>query len=432
MFTLLRRQDRNTTGITWLWQHAAMGARSGDLDLLAGRSVTDAVEWFVDPDGAGVEAAPDPWAELDLATERGDNRGRQQASLRAIEAWVASMVDGPRPLLEQMTWFWHGHLVSALAEVRDSRLLVGQLRLFRRQALDGDLRTLLREVTIDPAMLLYLNGAQSTGEAPNENYSRELLELFALGIGNYTEADVQAGARALTGWTLDRRDPTGSPALYRPRRHDDTPQRYLGVDGVHDLDTVIDAVLAHGACGPFVARSIARHLLGPGLPQELTDAWGRDFAADGYRFRPLLRAILTHGATDPTGLSPEVTSPLPWAVAVMRALEIREVPRGAALTLRAAGQVPMSPPNVAGWPRGDAWLSATPTLARANMALVLAAASPSTSAARRAASAGDLTGLAAALGVEAFGDATAAAVAQAATPVEGLAAALVSDDVVVR
>ncbi len=432
MFTLLRRRNGTATANAWLWQHAAMGAAPADLDRLTGRSVAEAVEWFVDPAGSGAAAAPDPWAGLDLAVARDDNRGRREASLRAIEAWVASMIESPQPLLEQMTWFWHGHLVSALSEVRDSRLMVRQLRLFRSQALDGDLRTLLREVTVDPAMLLYLNGAQSTGEAPNENYSRELLELFALGIGNYTEADVQAGARALTGWSIDRRDPTGSPALYRPRRHDDTPQRYLGVDGVHDVDTVIDAVLAHGACGPFVARSIARHLLGPGLPVELTDTWGRDFAADGYRFRPLLRTILLHGASDPSALTSEVVSPLPWTVAAMRALELRSVPRGAALLLRSAGQVPMAPPNVAGWPRGTAWLSTTPVLARANLALQLAAAAPTEGAARRAVVAGDLAMLATSLGVAAFSDQTAAAIRSAASPVEGLAAALVSDDVVVR
>src|SRR5690606_9217460 len=135
-------------------------------------------------------------------------------------------------------------LVSGLSDVEYVALMLAQRNLCRREGL-GDFRTLLRETTIAPAMLRYLNGDENTGDAPNENYSRELLELFGLGIGNYTEQDILNGAVALSGWTVELvgqgtpEDPTRGVARFVPRLHDDTPQRYLGRTGVRDLDTVI-------------------------------------------------------------------------------------------------------------------------------------------------------------------------------------------------
>ena len=129
----------------------------------------------------------------------------------------------------------------------------------------GDFRTLLRAVTLDSAMLVYLDGTDSRKGDVNENYGRELLELFALGVGNYSEDDVRAGAAALTGWHVYRRDTTVS---FQPRIHDDTPQHYLGRDGVHDVDSVIDAVVDHEACAPFIAGKLARAILGPAVDDD--------------------------------------------------------------------------------------------------------------------------------------------------------------------
>ena len=130
-------------------------------------------------------------------------------------------------------------------------------------------------------MLVYLDGRTSTAEAPNENYGRELLELFALGVGNYTEDDVQAAARALTGWVVARRFDS---ARFVPGRHDRTPQTLLGVDGVTDVDSVIEAVVAHPAHPRFVARRIVREYLGD--PDRL-DPDGRRARRGLRRQRPL-------------------------------------------------------------------------------------------------------------------------------------------------
>src|SRR6185295_14016783 len=197
----------------------------------------------------------------------------------SVEAWLAAMFVTPRPLEEWMRWFWHGHFVSTLGTVKDPRLMVGQLRMLGAEGL-GDFRTLLRSVTIGPAMLVYLDGTDSRVGEVNENYGREVLELFALGVDHYSEADVRAGAIALTGWHVDRRDATSS---FVPKLHDDTPQSYLGRSGVHDVDSVVDAIVAHESCAPFITAKLCRAILGPDVDGGLIDDLAHGFAASGLQ-----------------------------------------------------------------------------------------------------------------------------------------------------
>jgi uncharacterized protein (DUF1800 family) len=335
--------------------------------------------------------------EIDPATATREQR------LAPISAWLAAMATTPRPLEEWMRWFWHGHLVSTIRVVKQPALMVQQLRLLGTAGL-GDLRSLLRAVTVDPAMLIYLDGRTNTKGAVNENYGRELLELFALGIGSYTEADVRAGAVALTGWSVERG--TGQ-ARFVARQHDDTPQDYLGQQGVHDLDGVIDAVVAHEACARFITGELGRAILGPDVDQGLLARLAADFAASGLQVRPLVRALLEAGL-DGAG-TPLVQAPVPWLVRMVRA---SGAPVSAALTaagqgLQAAGQVPLNAPSVAGWPSGMAWLSSSATVARMNMAGAVATAVPGAAALATSAGRGDLAAVADALGhPEGFGPAT--------------------------
>jgi len=418
---LLKRQTTDLSAASWLWNHAGFGPGPGDLDAIGNRSATEAIDWFVDPDAHDVAPAPEPWIDSDYENFEPGPAGRELVG-QAISDWV-----------DAMAWFWHGHLVSGLDKVRNPYALIVQVRRFRRLSLDGNLGALLREITTDAAMLRYLDGADSVAGAPNENYSRELLELFALGIGNYTEADVQAGAIALTGWTSPRRRNNTTSGIFRPRRHDDTPQTYLGQSGVRDVETVIEAVLAHPACGPFVARSIARHLLGPGVDATATAAMGVEFANDGYRFRPLLRSILAYGLDHQPELQREATGPVAWLVSAARALEIPTIDGRLVRGLQRMGQVPLAPPNVAGWPRGDAWLSATATIGRANVALGLAAQASADGVARAAAERGDMAALASILGVASgFSDVNAEVITSVSATSERLALALVTDEVVRR
>jgi uncharacterized protein (DUF1800 family) len=425
--------------IARLHRRAGWGLGPGELDAAAADGLTATIDRLVDPDGHGVPVADDPWAGVDLTpvpppgpdaspTEkqaaRRDARAQSEA---AISAWLDHLVTTPRPFEDWMAWFWHGHFVSGLDKVKSAPLMVQQLRTYRSLAF-APFPALVRAATTDPAMLLYLDGATSTGTQPNENYSRELLELFTIGIGNYTEADVQAGARALTGWTVQRR--TGT-AAFGPRRHDDAPQQYLGTAGVHDVDGVVAAATGHPACASFVAGTLARTIIGPDVEDALVEDLGRQFRASGLDTRTLARAVLEAAASRPNVAT--VVPPVPWVVAAQRATGATIDARDRIRNLRAAGQVPMLPPSVAGWPIGTAWFGASTIVAKYALATQIAAAAPAGSPALTAAQSFDLDALADALAcTSGFGSATRDAFASVRRdPHAVLALALVSSELAV-
>ncbi len=211
--------DRQAVG--WLHRRAGFGLHPDDLALAVDRGPTEELHRLLRPDDHGIPAQSDPWDGLDLDPE---NNGRPQAVL----GWMRRMFATQRPFEDRRTWMLHGWLVSSMDKVNAPDVMVEQIRLFATDG-GGDYPDLLRSLTVNRAMLVYLDGRTSTGEAPNENYGRELLELFALGVGNYTEDDVQAAARALTGWVTARRF---EESRFVPRRHDDTPSTPSRVCGV--------------------------------------------------------------------------------------------------------------------------------------------------------------------------------------------------------
>ncbi|HEY1281762.1 MAG TPA: DUF1800 family protein, partial [Acidimicrobiales bacterium] len=280
-----------------------------------------------------------------------------------------------------------------------------------------------------PAMLLYLDGTTSTGAAPNENYGREVLELFTLGRGNYTEADVHAGAVALTGWHVDRADP--SKSVFAPRRHDDSPQTYLGRPDVHDVDSVVAAITAQPACASFIAAKIGRAILGSNVDASVVADLAARFTASDLDVRALLTATLAKvvAGVDGGGV---VLAPVPWLVMALRATGSTLAARPMVAGLRAAGQVPLLPPNVGGWPAGDVWYGSGTVVARFDLASAVATAAPADNPAVVAAAAGNTDDLAAALGLPTpFGPATAAALKGVSDARSRLVIALTSPEFVV-
>lgn len=350
--------------VAWLHRRAGLGLPAQELRAAAERGAASELARLLDPSGAGAPPDSDRWDDSVLPFDPKDRPSKNHA----ISMWVETMVATDRPIVDRMAWLWHGHFVSALDKVKVARLMVGQIRLFRAGGL-GDFADLTRAVTLDPAMLSYLDLRTSTGEQPNENYGRELLELFTLGEGNYTEADVQAIARALTGWTMR---PGDGVVRFVPRRHDDTPLRALGVDAVHDLDSALAAVTAQPTVAPFIAGVIAGELLG--VSDEATVSALADVFAAGFDLRALVGAALEAGLAGQT--APIVLGPLPWYVIARRVTGAAPDARDALRLLRSAGQLPMLPPNVAGWPGGRAWFSASSLVARANLAALVAASTP--------------------------------------------------------
>ena len=415
--------------VAWLVRRAGFGAAPGELDSWTARGVDATLDDLVDADAHSVAPLADPWADLDLSQVDPKAARRRKIGL-ATTSWLAAMATATRPLEEWMRWFWHGHFVSTIREVRTPEVMFRQLNMFAAHGL-GDFRSLLRAVTVDSAMLIYLDGVENKKGSVNENYGRELLELFALGIGNYTEDDVRAGAVALTGWSLNK-DWTAS--TFVAGKHDNTPQTYLGHTDVHDVDTVIDAVVAHEACAPFIARKLSAAILGPGVDRGLVDRLAEDFRSSGLQIRPLVRAILEAGLDGAS--RPMILAPVPWLVSAARyvgaPVSVLQS-QAQVVNLVSAGQQPMNAPNVAGWPGGSAWLSSSSTVARFNMASELGELAPPDGPALRAAKQRDFSALAEVLGrPDGYGEATIGALegigAEQGGPSAVLAVALASPE----
>ena len=409
--------------VSWIHRRAGFGLARPDLDAAVARGPAGEIEALLAPEAVSAAVVADPWDDADLPLELKD-RG---AALGAITTWLDHMTGTTTPLVDRIAWLWHGHFVSALDKVKIARLMVDQLRLFRSSGL-GSFAGLLRAVTIDPAMLLYLDGTDSTGEHPNENYAREVLELFTLGLGTYTEDDVKSGAAALTGWRARRGEGT---AEFVARRHDDTPRTYLGVEGVHDVDTVVAAIMGHQALPGSIAAMIAREILGT-TEDVVVAPLAAAFAASGFDVTSLVRATLAAGVAGQ--FEPVVLAPVPWFVIAQRVTGSTVKGRMRLVGLRTAGQVPTTPPNVAGWPSGGAaWFGSSTIVARATLAAAVAAGAPRDNAARLAADGNDLGELATALGLPTptFDPASGAALTAAEPGVERLALALCTPEFVI-
>jgi uncharacterized protein (DUF1800 family) len=391
--------------IATLQRRMAFGFRPGEWDAAVARGTAATIDALVAPEAAQVAAPSDPWDD----TRLGGDAARRNAIVYLVDAWLTRMVTTPRPLVEWIAWFWHGHFVSAFPKLKEPQYAVQQLRLFQKSGL-GSFVGLLRAVTIDPAMLVYLDGRQSSGTSPNENYGRELMELFTLGVGNYSEADVQAAARALTGWIVrtPRDGVPDSTATFVARRHDDAPQRFLDRDGVHDVDTVVAAVCGQPACARFVARKFARAALGPDVDDATIDQLAATFTASGLDVTTLVRAVIDALASGVDG-GPVVLAPVPWLVAAQKATGAVLDAAARVGALRDAGQVPTLAPNVSGWPSGSAWYASATVVARFDLAAAIAEKAPPDSPAVVAAHDGALDRLAAALGLAGFGAPTAQA-----------------------
>jgi uncharacterized protein (DUF1800 family) len=268
-----------------------------------------------------------------------------------------------------MTLFWHGHFATSFEKVRNTYYLWRQNELFRRLA-TGNWLELLRETAKDPAMLIWLDQAQSRKEHPNENFARELMELFTLGEGHYTEKDVTEAARAFTGWSLDR---LHERFIERPRWHDEGMKTVLGWSGQLDGEAVLAQIVAQPRSALFITGKIWDFFAGAPPEPALNVALADVFRRSGSQFKPLLRAMFLSQEFYGRELRRnQVKSPVQWLVGSARLLETELPPaRISADLLRSLGQELFAPPNVKGWEGGMAWVTTNSLLARYNGAATL-------------------------------------------------------------
>ncbi len=307
------------------------------------------------------------------ARQRAEQELRDQ-NQRCLLWWLDRLVAAEHQFTEKLVFFWHGHWATSVAKVRSALLMLRQQQTFRDLGA-GDFGPFLKAMLRDPALIIWLDGQRNTRAAPNENLARESMELFTLGIGHYTEADVRAAARALTGWQVRRPDLV---TTFSAQRHDPGEKTILGRTGTFDTDGYADVLLAQPANARFLAgRLWYRFASGDPPPAATLDRLADAFRGGGRDITGLARALFTDPAFAGTtaGL---VKQPVEWAVGAMRQLGIRPsqlpetVQKQLMAGMRAMGQTLFAPPSVGGWPAGAAWLSTSATEHRVAMATLLA------------------------------------------------------------
>lgn len=317
--------------------------------------------------------------------------------------WIDHVLATPTPFAERMTFFWHGHFTSDYRKVSgQSPYLYWQNLTWRRMALGG-LRDMVLQVTTDPAMLRYLDLGQSTGKSPNENYSRELMELFTMGVGTFTEDDVRSGAKALAGWrepiTPAMADAQLKKALERnPKARTITPDTvrtgvfektraytgpvaFLGESRQWTTEAVVDKILAQDSVAPYLVTKILREFVTPDPSDEYVKRIAEGFRKSRYDTKTLMRDVLTSPEfLEPAAYRALVKSPTEFMLHVARALEMPALSKTIAQTGAAMGQSLYDPPSVGGWPSNASWVSSANVLARVNFIVTTLAGMPKTPA----------------------------------------------------
>ena len=320
-------------------------------------------------------------AKLDRPQRQAVTRAVRMVSGQTTEAirdwWLSRMITTARPLEEKMVLFWHGHFTSGIREVRNPRYMQMQNAFLRKHAL-GNFKAMVHGISRDPAMLIYLDNARNVKANPNENYARELLELFTMGEGNYTEQDIKEAARAFTGWTIrgagrkyamvegDRE----SLFFVSQRQHDDGEKTFLGQTGAFDGDDIIDIIFEQPATARFLANKLWTYFVEP----EPSDATINEVAAlirkNDYELKPVMRAIFKSDAFyAPSARFSLIKSPTELTVGTFRMLDASPGDMTAANRAMAQmGQELLQPPNVRGWVGGRTWINTSTLFQRYNAA----------------------------------------------------------------
>ena len=277
--------------------------------------------------------------------------------------WANRMLLTRRPLVEKMALFWHGHFATHEDKVRDHRKMLMQVELFQRRGL-GNFRELMIAVAQDPAMLAFLDAGVNVKDAPNENFAREILEMFTMGVGRYSERDIRESARAFTGWNA-----LGTRFVFDADRHDGGVKTVFGQEGRFDGVQLIDLILEQPATAEYIAGRIYRFLVRDDISPQTQQRLAAVLRDNRYELAPLLETILlSRDFYSAASVSTRIKSPVELLVSTYRKLGLREVPGLPDFNevTRALGQHLLHPPTVAGWAYGRAWITPGLLIERGN------------------------------------------------------------------
>lgn len=387
MLNALPEARWNFSTAAHLLNRAGFGGTPEQIEKLAAMGHQQAVDSLLNFDSVPDENARPEWAkpnperfaryrEMRKAPPeekqkmRREEQRRQREQVQQLRTWwIERMAGGARPLQEKLVLFWHGHFATSAQKVRNGYYMWRQNDIFRRHGA-GDWLTLLTEVSKDPAMLIWLDQAQSRKQHPNENFAREVMELFALGEGNYTEKDITEAARAFTGWTLDR---LNAEFTWRPAAHDPREKTVLGRTGRFNGDDVLKIIVQQPQAARFIVQKLWTFFASDEPSPALVGALAANFRKARNNFKPLLRTVfLSEEFYAPNVVRQQVKSPVQWLLGSVRMLE-REPPppQLCATMLRQLGQDLLLPPNVKGWDGGLSWINTNNLINRYNFASYL-------------------------------------------------------------
>jgi uncharacterized protein (DUF1800 family) len=344
-----------------LYRRASFGATWSELQAAQASGPEAAIDHLLKggPDQEDFDRKTAPLAESIAAANNGPQAGAW---------WLYRMLYSPHPLAEKLTLFWHNHFATSNAKVNNAAFMLGQYQLMRRQAL-GNFRTLLEDMSRDPAMMVWLDTSLSKKGMPNENYARELMELFSLGIGHYTETDIREAARAFTGWEIKN-----GKAVFEAGRHDDGDKKVLGQKGTWGGDAIVRICLEQPSAPSFIVGKLYRFLVSEAAPAppQLLEPLAAEFRKSGYDFGALVATVLRSNLFfSPLSYRARVKPPVDFALGIIRALEGRVGTVALAQALEQLGQHLFYPPSVKGWDGGPAWINGQTLLFRQNLALAL-------------------------------------------------------------
>jgi uncharacterized protein (DUF1800 family) len=389
MLTPLPSAQWNEATAAHLLNRAAFGGSPQDVEDLRLMGPDRAVSWLVDYERIPDDTPAPDWTQGipdDLITQRnaiakaadsdtrnllqrmrGQDENKKIADLRYW--WMRRMALGPRPFQEKMTLFWHGHFATSFEKVRSPYFFWLQNETQRQDA-TGNFPQLLIAMAEDPAMLDYLDGERSNRNKPNENFAREVMELFTLGEGNYTEHDIQQLAKAFTGWGLAKDQLRYE---YHPGNHDPGPKTIFGQTANFTGEQALQLICDQPTCAPFIVSKIWRFFVQDEPPAPVVTALAASFKASGMDIKKLMRTIFrSQEFYAPDVIRAQIKSPVQWLLAASHQLEapLPTEPMTLVMLLQ-LGQELFQPPNVKGWDGGVAWVTTNSLLDRYNFAAAL-------------------------------------------------------------
>ena len=350
-----------------LFWRAGFGPTAADRAAWTGKPVADAVASLLKTPG-GISGSP--------GTRDGKALDPTGDDTDLVLSWVDRMVRGTNPFVERLSFFWHRHFANSRDSVSPPQLLLKQNDLFRKYAdlattPTASFRDMAYDVTVDPSMLRFLTGEYNVKGAPNENYARELMELFGLGVTdaagkpNYAEEDVKQLAKALSGWQIDDKDPDKATSYFTPDRWYNGPKIVFGKFGNYKQNDAVDLVLAHASHAPFFVTKLWSEFVSTPPDAATLAKLTAAYTSSGLKLKPVLELILAHPALYAKLDEPDmVKPPIVYVVGAMRTLGVGVTDSTASDHLDAMGQVPYFPPTVAGWEGGLSWLNTNTALAR--------------------------------------------------------------------